>query len=59
VTTADEDGRFKFEEVPSGSYYLTCPVAWRDTVDGSAKQRILWAETTVAGSDTVDVTVSR
>lgn len=59
VTSADEDGRFKFEEVPSGSYYLTCPVAWRDSVDGSAKQRILWAETTVTGSDTVDVTVSR
>lgn len=59
VTTADEAGRFKFEEVPSGSYYLTCPVAWRDSVNGSAKQRILWAETTVAGSDSVDVSVSR
>lgn len=59
VTTASEDGRFSFEEVPSGSFYLTCPVAWRDSVDGSAKQRILWAQTTVAGSDTVDVSVSR
>lgn len=59
VTTASEDGRFAFEEVPSGSYYLTCPVAWRDSVDGSAKQRILWTEATVAGSDAVDVSVSR
>jgi hypothetical protein len=59
VTTASEDGRFSFEEVPSGSYYLTCPVAWRDSVTGSAQQRILWTETTVAGSDAVDVTVSR
>ncbi len=59
VEAADEDGRFSFEEVPAGSYYLTCPVAWRDPVDGSAKQRILWGETTVAGSDTANVSVSR
>ena len=59
VTAADEEGRFAFEEVPAGSYYLTCPVAWRDPVDGSAKQRILWGETTVAGSDTANVSVSR
>jgi hypothetical protein len=59
VTAADEQGRFTFEDVPAGSYYLTCPVAWRDSVDGSARQRILWAQTTVAGSESVDVTVSR
>jgi hypothetical protein len=59
VTSADESGRFSFEEVPAGSYYLTCPVAWRDSTNGSAKQRILWGEATVAGSESVDVAVSR
>ena len=59
VTTADVQGRFSFEEVPAGSYYLTCPVAWRDTVDGSAHQRILWAEASVADGETVTVAVSR
>lgn len=59
ITTADQAGRFTFREVPAGSYYLTCPVAWRDTIDGSARERILWAETTVSGTDTVDVPVSR
>lgn len=59
ITTADVQGRFSFEEVPPGSYYLTCPVSWRDTVGGSAHQKILWAETSVAGSETVDVSVSR
>jgi len=59
ITTADHAGRFTFREVPAGSYYLTCLVAWRDTIDSSARERILWAETTVSGSDTVDVPVSR
>lgn len=59
VTAADEDGRFAFEEVPTGSYYLTCPVAWRDSVDGSAQQRILWAQTSVTGNGSANVTVSR
>ena len=31
---------FRFEQVPSGSYYLTCPVAWR-SASGDTKQRIL------------------
>jgi len=55
---ADAEGRFKFEAVPAGSYYLTCPVAWRDP-GGSTKQRILWAETTVGDGQTVSVAVSR
>lgn len=59
VTAADEEGRFAFEEVPTGSYYLTCPVAWRDSVDGSAQQRILWAQTSVTGNGSANVTVSR
>lgn len=59
ITTADVQGRFSFEAVPAGSYYLTCPVSWRDTVGGSSRQKILWAETSVAGSETVDVSVSR
>ena len=55
---ADDEGRFEFDEVPAGSYYVTCPVAWRDA-GGSARQRILWAETSVGPGDTAQVSVSR
>jgi hypothetical protein len=56
---ADQEGRFKFLAVPAGSYYLVCPVAWRDPGSGEARQRILWAETTVGPQDSVTVSVSR
>jgi len=55
---ADDSGRFRFKEVPAGSYYLTCPVAWREP-GGGTRERILWAEATVAAGDSVDVAVSR
>jgi hypothetical protein len=58
LAKADDEGRFRFEEVPTGSYYLTCPVAWREP-DGATRERILWAETTVAAGDRVEVSVSR
>jgi hypothetical protein len=56
---ADDEGRFRFEQVPSGSYYLTCPVAWRSPGSGDTHSRILWAETTVGPNETVTVSVSR
>lgn len=56
---ADQEGRFKFAAVPAGSYYLVCPVAWREPGSGEARQRILWAETTVGPQDNVTVSVSR
>ena len=55
---ADAQGRFRFEALPAGSYYLTCPVAWKEP-DGLTRERILWAETTVGPGDHVEVTVSR
>jgi hypothetical protein len=55
---ANDEGRFEFDEVPAGSYYVTCPVAWRDA-SGSAVQRTLWAETTVGPGERVQVLVSR
>jgi hypothetical protein len=59
IAQADEDGRFRFEEVPSGSYYLTCPVAWHSSVSGEIKHRILWAEATLAANETATVSISR
>lgn len=59
LATADQEGRFRFEEVPAGDYYLTCLVAWREPGSGSTRQRILWTETSVEGSASVDVAVSR
>jgi hypothetical protein len=58
LAQADEEGRFRFEEVPSGHYYLTCPVAWRNTA-GEVRQKILWGETTVGPNETATVSVSR
>ncbi|MEW6268239.1 MAG: hypothetical protein AB1689_02945 [Thermodesulfobacteriota bacterium] len=55
---ADQQGRFRFSEVPAGSYYLTCPVVWREP-GGATRERILWAETTVGPGDRVEVAVSR
>jgi hypothetical protein len=59
IEVANDQGEFRFREVPAGSYYLTCPVAWRDPKTGSARERILWAETTVGANETVDVVVTR
>jgi hypothetical protein len=59
VAQADTEGRFRFEEVPAGSYYLTCLVAWRPSGSSDAKQRILWGEATVGPNETVTVSVSR
>lgn len=59
LTTADDLGRFKFERVPTGSYYITCPVAWRDPGSNDTRQRVLWAEATVGPEESVTVSVSR
>jgi len=59
LAQADQEGRFKFLEVPAGSYYVTCPVAWRDPTSGEARSRILWAEATAAPDETTTVSVSR
>jgi hypothetical protein len=58
LAQADDEGNFRFEEVPSGHYYLTCPVAWRNTA-GEVRQRILWGEATVGPNQTTTVSVSR
>jgi hypothetical protein len=59
IEVANGQGQFRFREVPAGSYYLTCPVAWRDPKSGAARERILWTEATVAAGDSVTVAVSR
>lgn len=58
VEEADLEGRFRFVDVPAGSYYVICPVAWREP-SGDARQKILWTETTVGPGQTVQVAVSR
>lgn len=57
VAQSDELGRFQFRELPAGSYYLTCPLAWLQ--NGETRQGIAWAQTQVGDGEKVDVTVTR
>lgn len=57
VVGADSLGRFRFSELPAGSYYVTCPMAWIQ--GGKTRQGIAFARTDVAPGERVQVTVTR
>ena len=46
VTMGDGEGRFEFENLPSGEYYLMCPIYWEIVVGGR------YPYTTVTGANT-------
>ena len=57
ISIADSEGRFRFTELPAGSYYVTCPIAWIQ--DGKTRQGIAYAQAEVGEGATVSVTVTR
>ena len=57
IAQADSLGRFRFTQLPAGSYYLTCPIAWMQ--NGKTRQGIAWAQTSVGANERVSVTVTR
>ena len=57
LKTADDYGRFRFDDLPGGEYFVFCPIAWME--DGKARNAIAWARTSVGAGQTVHVTVTR
>jgi len=59
ATRADSDGRFCFENIPSGTYYLTCPVEWMYGANSAIKGGMAYAQVTVKDGETVNAVLTR
>jgi len=59
ATRADSDGRFCFENIPSGDYYLTCPVEWVYGANSAIKGGMTYAQVTVKDGETVNAVLTR
>lgn len=58
ATTSDVQGRFRFERLPAGRYFVVCPVAWFDAAGRPAKGMAL-GQATVGDGQQVSVVVTR
>lgn len=58
ATTSDVQGRFRFDGLPAGSYYVVCPVAWTDAAGKIGKAMAL-GQVTVADGQQATVVVTR
>lgn len=58
TTTADGEGRFKFANIPSGEYYIACPISWQVGAYSSSGG-VAYAHISVQEGETVDVVVTR
>lgn len=58
ATTSDAQGRFRFDGLPAGSYYVVCPVAWVDASGKTAKAMAI-GQATVADGQRATVVVTR
>jgi hypothetical protein len=52
-TTADAEGRFRFQGVPAGEFYVTSPISWSSNLWQYAHAKIV-----VRDGETVDVVVT-
>ena len=59
ATRADSDGRFCFEKIPSGDYYLTCPVEWVYGANSAIQGGMAYAQVTVKDGETVNAVLTR
>jgi hypothetical protein len=59
ATRADSDGRFCFENVPSGDYYLTCPVEWVYGANSAIQGGMAYAQVAVKDGETVNAVLTR
>jgi len=55
-TVCDVDGRFKFESLPSGSYYIVSTVFWGDPIQGGAH---LMKRVSIGNDETKEITISK
>lgn len=58
ATTSDAQGRFRFERLPAGRYFVVCPVAWSDAAGRPAKGMAL-AQVSVGDGQQASVVVTR
>jgi hypothetical protein len=56
---ADSEGRFCFENIPSGDYYLACPVVWVYGADSGKIVAMAYAQVTVKDGETVNAVLTR
>jgi len=59
ATRADSEGRFCFENIPSGDYYLACPVIWVYGANSAIKGGMAYAQVTVKDGETVNAVLTR
>ena len=59
ATRADSEGRFCFENIPSGDYYLACPVVWMYGANSAIKGGMAYAQVTVKDGETVNAVLTR
>jgi hypothetical protein len=59
ATRADGEGRFCFDNIPSGDYYLTCPVEWVYGASSARKGGMAYAQVTVKDGETVNTVLTR
>jgi hypothetical protein len=61
LTTADGEGRFEFDNLPAGEYYLTCSITWGVPSDLGVMPTggIAYAKVTVRNGETVKAVVAR
>lgn len=58
ATTSDTQGRFRFDGLPAGTYFVVCPVAWFDAAGRPAKGMAL-GQVSVAEGRQATVVVTR
>jgi hypothetical protein len=59
ATRADGNGRFCFENIPSGDYYLACPVVWAYGANSAKIVAMAYAQVTVKEGETVNAVLTR